>query len=95
LFGVKGGATHNHDYDNLGIGHIRLQSKSSKKKEPRYSYNNFNETVEALMPDWMTKSEPLEIPSLAVNKANESMIVMCVENGWNWEWKDGKVKIKF
>jgi len=47
LEGIKGGETHVHDYNELGIGHVRLQGGN------RYPFNNFNETVEAKMPDWM------------------------------------------
>jgi len=52
LRGIKGGVTHTHDYNDLGIGHIRLQSEKKG-----YPYNNFNETVGAMMPDWMLKGD--------------------------------------
>jgi len=48
ISGVKGGNTHFHDYNNLGIGHIKIQSTG--KKIP---VNNFNDTIDSLLPPSM------------------------------------------
>ncbi|MCX6745116.1 MAG: hypothetical protein NTX82_06350 [Candidatus Parcubacteria bacterium] len=52
LRGIVGGETHVHDYNDLGIGHVKIQSSGQK-----YPINNFNETVESKLPDWMLRGD--------------------------------------
>lgn len=48
--GVPHCSTKSHEYTmGLGIGHIKLQ----KTGERVTGYNNFNDTVDSLLPDWM------------------------------------------
>lgn len=46
--GARGGATHEHDYDDLGIGHIQIQSTGKN-----YPYSRFNDRIDEMLPPWM------------------------------------------
>jgi len=50
ISGVRGGETKLHDYNDLGIGHIKTQAG-----EKLATVNNFNSTVDSMLPDWMKK----------------------------------------
>jgi len=47
--GVRGGTTKFHDYNNLGVGHI----KDQKTGERLANVNNFTETVDSMLPPAM------------------------------------------
>jgi hypothetical protein len=55
--GVRGGATHFHEYDEgLGIGHIKIEKTGEK-----FSVNNFNREVDKMLPTWMKDGRGNEI----------------------------------
>lgn len=50
IHGVRGSNLHAHEYvDGLGIGHIKDQSQDRVVTH----YNNFNSSVDAMLPTWM------------------------------------------
>ncbi|MBL7053747.1 hypothetical protein ISS06_00905 [Patescibacteria group bacterium] len=51
ITGIRGGVTHNHDYNDVGIGHV----KDQRSNEIIGNYNNFNDKIDSLLPPWMKK----------------------------------------
>lgn len=52
ISGVRGGATHFHDYHDLGVGHIKVQPDGKP-----IHVNNFTRTVDPLLPNWIKKDK--------------------------------------